>query len=202
MNDHNHPEHLVAQRLRLLRDAKGLSLRALAEKSGLSFNAISRIERGENSPTVATLHLLAQGLGVSVTAFFEDSSEAAVVFTKQDRRIRSTVNGITLESLGIGLHDQQLAPFAAVIEPGAGSHQSPITHAGEEFVYCLEGCLTYKVSEQVYELAAGDSLLFDAAQPHCFCNRSALPARFLLIFYGVDSRQQTVEQHHLLPDDD
>ena len=62
----------VGQALRTLREQRGLSLRALAEKSGLSFNAITRIEHGENSPTVASLHLLADALNVPITAFFLD----------------------------------------------------------------------------------------------------------------------------------
>lgn len=60
----------VGQRIRRLREQRQLSLRALARLCGLSTNAISLIERGENSPTVSSLHALATALGVSITDFF------------------------------------------------------------------------------------------------------------------------------------
>ena len=62
----------VGQRIRMLRDQRKLSLRALADRCGLSINAISLIERGENSPTVSSLHVLATALGVPITDFFEE----------------------------------------------------------------------------------------------------------------------------------
>ena len=78
----------VGARLRILREQRGLSLRELAERCDLSFNAISRIERGENSPTVSTLHQLANALSVSITAFFEAGHEEATVLIRRDRRLR------------------------------------------------------------------------------------------------------------------
>ena len=60
----------VASSLRELREARGISMRALATKSGLSANALSMIERGKTSPSVSTLYKLADALGVSITAFF------------------------------------------------------------------------------------------------------------------------------------
>ncbi len=186
----------VGQTLRTLREQRGLSLRALADKCGLSFNAISRIEHGENSPTVATLHLLANALHVPITAFFESSHEQSIVVVRRDQRLHSDANGISMESLGIGLRNQQLEPFLVAVEPGAGSHDSPITHTGEEFVYCLMGVLTYQINGAIYTLGAGDSLLFEAMQPHCFCNKSDSPVQFLVVFQGADGKH-SVERHYL-----
>lgn len=186
----------VGQALRALREQRGLSLRALAEKCGLSFNAISRIEHGENSPTVATLHLLAHALNVPITAFFETTYEQSIVLVRRDHRLRSLGNGISMESLGVGLRDQQLEPFLVTAEPNAGSHDSPIVHTGEEFVFCLMGKLTYQINGETYELEAGDSLLFDAMQPHCFCNKSGAPTQFLIVFQGVEGKH-SVERHYL-----
>ena len=72
---------LVGQNIRELRTKRKLSLRALAELSGLSTNAISLIERGDNSPTVSSLHSLATALGVPVTAFFEQHTDGLVIHT-------------------------------------------------------------------------------------------------------------------------
>src|SRR5512143_557339 len=64
-------EITVGYRLRELRKQQGLSLRALAEKSGLSANTISLIENGKTSPSVATLQQIALALNITITAFFE-----------------------------------------------------------------------------------------------------------------------------------
>src|SRR5271165_6314029 len=92
----------VGLRLRMLRERQGLSLRALAQQCGLSVNAISQIERGEHSPTVSSLHLLATALNVPLTAFFEDAREQMIVLVKRDQRLRSQSDGFVMESLGIG----------------------------------------------------------------------------------------------------
>lgn len=186
----------IGQKLRTLREAQDLSLRGLADKCGMSFNTISRIERNETSPTVATLHILAQTLNIPISKFFEDSYEQSVIFVKAAERIRSTANGVMMESLGVGLQDQKLEPFLVTVTPGEHSHTSPITHNGEEFVYCLAGVLTYEINEVTYELAEGDSLLFDATQPHRFYNEGKQEARFVVVFQGIQNKY-VVEHHYL-----
>ena len=176
----------VGRRIRTLRVQQGLSLRALARRSGLSLNAISLIERGTNSPTVSSLHLLAGALNVPITDFFQDGSQQAVIFLKPAERLRTEAMGITLESLGSGIPNQKVEPFLITVQPGSGNIDQPITHGGEEFVYCLQGEVDYKVGEQVYALEAACSLLFDAALPHGFSNKSDMPALLLMVFYTAE----------------
>lgn len=186
----------VGQRIRSLRDAQGLSLRALAERCGLSINAISMIERGENSPTVGSLQLLAGGLGVSITDFFTARQEQEVIFTCPSDRARSTAEGLVLESLGSGLRNQQLEPFLTTIGPGAGNIGTPITHPGEEFVYCIDGSIEYAVNGKTHLLEPGCSLLFDAALPHGFHNAGTRPALLLMVFH-IGDITHLARQFHL-----
>jgi transcriptional regulator with XRE-family HTH domain len=188
-------EPLVGMRIRALRNQQGLSLRALSSQCGLSINAISQIERGESSPTLSSLHVLATALGVPVTAFLEDNNEQSVVFLKRSHRQRSNGKGFVMEGLGAGLPDQQLEPFLVTMEPDAGSAANPITHPGEEFVYCLEGEIEYRIGDRLYQLEAGDSLLFDATQPHCFCNRTETRATVLLVFQTVENNYLARQRH-------
>ena len=185
----------VGVRIRALRNAQGLSLQALAERCGLSANAISRIERGENSPTVSSLHRLATTLGVPITDLFEERREQAVVLVKRDQRRYSASNGVLLESLGTGLPNQQLEPFLMIVEPGAGNVDEPITHSGEEFVHCLEGEIEYRVGDEPYQLTAGDSLLFEATLSHSFCNAGKSPATLLMVFQVAEERHLTGWRH-------
>jgi transcriptional regulator with XRE-family HTH domain len=189
-------EPRVGMRIRALRNRQGLSLRALSGHCGLSINAISQIERGESSPTLSSLHVLATALGVPLTAFLEDDNEQTVVFLKRHQRQRSNGKGFVMESMGASLPDQQLEPFLVAMEPGAGSAVNPITHLGEEFVYCLDGEIEYRIGDRLYRLEPGDSLLFEATQPHCFCNRTETRgATVLLVFQSAEDGHLARQRH-------
>lgn len=185
----------VGARIRLLRERKGFTLRALAERCGLSVNAISQIERGENSPTVSSLHLLAGALEVPITDFFRDDDERAAVFVTSADRQGTETAGVRMESLGIGLPYQQLQPFLVTVEPGSGNVDQPVAHSGEEFVFCLSGTMDYLVAGEAYQLRPGDSLLLDSAQLHAFQNRSATPASCLLVFLTRGDRHLARRLH-------
>jgi transcriptional regulator with XRE-family HTH domain len=193
MAENTEPE--VGARLRALREQHRLSLRALAEKCGLSSNAISLIERGENSPSVSTLHRLASAFNIPITDFFQDETKQTIVLIKRDIGPRSQRNGAVMESLGIGLFNQQLEPFRMTIEPGAGNASDPISHAGEEFIHCLEGLVEYSIGDRTFQLEPGDSLLFDATQPHTCRNPFQTPAAILLVFQASQDRQRVQWLH-------
>ena len=179
----------------MIRERQKISLRALAEQCKLSANAISLIERGENSPTVSSLQALATALGVKITAFFEESHEQAVVFVRQNQRLGAQGNGLIMESLGSGLHNQQIEPFLVTVDPSIGDFSESIIHPGQEFVYCLEGTIQYQIGNQIYRLSPGDSLLFEATQPHCFLNTGTLSARMLLVFQAVEGGHLARQRH-------
>lgn len=194
MNEIMEPK--VGMRVRSLREQRGFSMRNLAERCGLSINAISLIERGENSPTVSTLHRLATALDVPITEFFQEEARQTTVLVKRDQGLRSQSDGVVMESLGIGLSNQQLEPFLIKIEPGIATLDDPISHPGEEFIHCMAGAIEYHVGERVVQLEEGDSLLFDAAQPHAYRNRSKEPVALLMVFQTSRDRN-LVQQLHL-----
>ncbi len=185
----------VGPRIRTMREQRGLSLRALAERSSLSVNAISLIERGENSPTVSSLHMLATGLEVKITDFFEDPHRHAVVHVRHDQRLATRGSGLLMESLGTGLRNQHLEPFVVTVEPRTGDSGQSIVHPGQEFVLCLEGNILYQVGAQAYSLEPGDSLLFEATQPHHFCNCGDSVARVLLVFQAAEGSHLARQRH-------
>jgi transcriptional regulator with XRE-family HTH domain len=172
----------VGRSVRSLRDHKKMSLRELSELCGLSVNAISKIERGENSPTVASLHKLASALNVPITDFFKERSSQNIVFTQGTAGVKIQGDGVRIEGLGGGISNQQLEPFRMVIDPQASTTNDLASHSGEEFVYCLEGELEYVIGRQRFHLKPGDSLLFKASQPHGWQNSGELPAVVLLVF--------------------
>ena len=189
-------KQLVGRCIRELRTQKGLSLRALAELSGLSTNAISLIERGDNSPTVSSLHNLAKALAVPITAFFEQQIVGQVIHLKKNRRPISETAGVRMENLGSGLPNQQIEPFLMTIKPGGSSTSGQITHSGEELVYVLKGSLVCRINEEEYPLEEGDSLLFLATQPHVYRNQTRKVAEVLITFQPMVG-QIMAHQHYL-----
>ena len=149
----------IGERLRELREARNISMRALATRSGLSANALSMIERGRASPSVSTLYKLADALGVSITSFFSTNADKKqVVFLQADERTRVSFTRGIFEALGgeqfVG-RVERVEPFLLTLESNANSGSRSMAHTGHEFVFCLRGKLEYQVERQVYELSAG-----------------------------------------------
>ena len=196
MTERKQPD--VGAQLAKLRQQRGLSLRVLAKECGLSVNAISRIERGESSPTVSSLHLLATALDVPLTEFFRVEPEHSVIVVRENRRLRTRGEGVLMESLGTGLHGQHLGPFLMTLLPGASAGEEPLSHGGEEFVYCLEGQVDYLVGEEWYRLNRGDSLLFLASQKHMCTNTGLEQAQLLLVIQAPEEEIGVTQQRHLM----
>jgi transcriptional regulator with XRE-family HTH domain len=160
----------------------GFSLRDLSEQCNLSINAISKIERGENSPTVSSLHKLSTALGVHITDLFKQEIQQFAVFTKRDSVMRTHGDGLVIETLGRGLPHQQLEPYYIIINPKEENRDHPSIHSGEEFIYCLEGELDYYVDDQEYHMKPGDSLLFKATRSHSWNNPGESETKLIMVF--------------------
>jgi len=186
----------VGRQLRKLRTESGLSIRALAESSGLNVNTLSLIENGKTSPSVSTLQQLAAALDVSITAFFEtDIPKNNISYLKAGQRPRGAFARGTLEDLGAGLTLHGGQPLLVTLEPKADSGPTPIVHTGHEFVFCLEGHLSYTIEDLTYSLEPNDSLLFEAHLPHRWQNVGETPSRSLLVMCPADEDDRPAERH-------
>ena len=186
----------VGDRLRELREARNISMRALATKSGLSANALSMIERGKASPSVSTLYKLAEALGVSITSFFgSDAQRKQVVFLKADSRARMAFTRGVFEGLGGEQFVGRVEPFMLTLENSANSGPRTMSHTGHEFVFCLRGELEYQVERQIYHLASGDSLLFAAHLKHKWRNPGKTVATAIIVISGFEEGEQLNAMH-------
>lgn len=164
-------EETLGNRLRELRRQQGLSLRALAEKSGLSANTLSLIENGKTSPSVATLQQIGLALNIPITAFFESkTNREPVIYTQKSQRASIAFPQGRIEETGHGIGNEGLQPFIVTLDPQAYSGPQPLTHEGSEFVYCLSGKVIYSVIGEEYTLEPGDTLLFSSKLPHAWKN--------------------------------
>lgn len=186
----------IGDRLRELREARNISMRALATRSGLSANALSMIERGRASPSVSTLYKLADALGVSITSFFgTDAERKQVVFLKSDERPRVGFTHGIFEGLGGENFIGRVEPFLLTLESTASSGPRSMAHTGHEFVFCLRGELEYQVERQTYTLSAGDSLLFAAQLKHRWRNTGRTVVTALIIISGFEEGEQLHAMH-------
>lgn len=186
----------IGERLRELREARNISMRALATRSGLSANALSMIERGRASPSVSTLYKLADALGVSITSFFgSDTERKQVVYLKSDERARVSFTRGVFEGLGGEQFVGRVEPFMLTLESNANSGPRSMSHTGHEFVFCLRGDLEYQVERQIYQLSAGDSLLFAAHLKHRWKNVGGKVVTALIILSGFEEGEQLHAMH-------
>ncbi|MEI6778025.1 MAG: cupin domain-containing protein [Chloroflexales bacterium] len=188
----------VGGRLRSLREARQISIRALAEASGLAVNTLSLIENGRTSPSVSTLQQIAVALSLPITAFFTpETPRSRLVFLKADQHQPTTFPHGALADLGVGMAQRHIEPLLLSLVPGAGSGPQPIIHPGQEFVFCLEGHISYTVDGQHYLLGLGDSLLFESVLPHSWENSDSSPARALLVLCASEPAGSAAIRHGL-----
>lgn len=188
-------EKLVGLRIKELRNAQHLTLRMLSEQCDLSANAISQIERGESSATIASLGKIASALQVSITDLFHKKHHQNIFHLKNGQGLGKNGENFTIQSLGFGLQNNKIEPFHIVLYPNTGLTEELMSHPGQEFVYCLSGEIIFIVNEQEFILQKGDSLLFDSALFHEYRNTTEQNAELLLITQSNIDPNMAKQQH-------
>ncbi len=188
----------IGKRLQELRLFQGLSLRALAELSGLNVNTLSLIENEKTSPNVSTLQQIATALSVSITDFFQPlTPKKTVVFGKKGGRGKINFPQGLFEDLGGGIPLGEGMPLLMTLTAAHENDPNPIIHSGQEFVYCLEGSLVFWVGDDEYILEPGDSLIFEAHIPHRWENHGEKLSRAILVICPSDFSDRSVTQHFI-----
>jgi len=142
----------------------------LGQQVGLSASYLSQVERGVTTPSLSRLTAIAEALDVGVRFFFEDeASSPRVIRSDQGRKLNNSATNTILELLSADLPGQEIQPYRVICNPGASTDQLP-THPGEELFFVVKGQLTVTVGEERFVLEAGDSLHYQAIQPHSLRN--------------------------------
>jgi transcriptional regulator with XRE-family HTH domain len=176
----------VGQRVRALREGMGLSLRDLAERSGVSAPMLSQVERGETSPTLAVAGKIAGGLELSLSQLLRlDEGESVSVVRSSSRLRGGGARGHSYEIVTPGLPGQRAEVSVHVLEPGSatGGPDDPPMHepGARETAVVSAGRLRLVCDGQAYDLAEGDAVTFDADLPHHFENPDGSEARFFAV---------------------
>jgi transcriptional regulator with XRE-family HTH domain len=169
------PEHAsIGPRVKALREAMGLSLRDLAERTSVSAPMLSQVERGETSPTLSVAGRIAGGLELSLSQLLRlDEGEGVSVVRRTERRSGGSRRH-AYEIITPPLPGQRAEVSAHTLKPGAstgGPGDPPMHEAGSrETAVVTDGAVTLHVAGQEYCLGEGDSVTFDADLPHHFEN--------------------------------
>ena len=175
----------MGARVRALRESMGLSLRDLAERSGVSAPMLSQVERGDTSPTLTVAGRIASGLELTLSQLLRlDEAEHVVVVPAGTGR-RRTRGGHVTEELTPALPGQRADVSRHTLDPGAatgGPKDPPMHEAGaRETALVLQGELTLAIDTEDRVLSEGDAVTFDADLPHHFENRGAAPCEFVAV---------------------
>jgi transcriptional regulator with XRE-family HTH domain len=172
-------------RVRALREAMGLSLRDLAERSGVSAPMLSQVERGETSPTLSVAAKIATGLDLNLSQLLRLDESTHAVVTRAGKRRRYSHGGHRYEELTPPIPGQRADVSLHVLKPEAatgGAGDPPIHEPGSrETAVVIVGALTLVIDGARQELGTGDSVTFDADLPHHFENHGAEETRFLAV---------------------
>ncbi len=177
----------VGSRIRALREAMDLSLRDLAERSGVSAPMLSQVERGETSPTLQIAGRIAAGLELRLSQLLRLDEDGAVTVVREADRRKGPANatGHQYEILTPPLPGQRVELSRHTLAPGAmtGASGDPPMHepGSRETALVQSGSLVLHCDGQRYRLAAGDCVTFDADLPHHFENPGTDEAALLAI---------------------
>jgi transcriptional regulator with XRE-family HTH domain len=165
---------VIGARVRALREAQRLSLRDLAERSGVSAPMLSQVERGETSPTLQIAARIASGLELRLSQLLRLDEDGIVTVVRSDERRSGGTAGHRYEILTPPLPGQRAEVSLHRLAPGAstgGPGDPPMHEPGSrETALVQSGTAELIVDGARHELNAGDAVTFDADLPHHFEN--------------------------------
>lgn len=184
----------VGRRIRALRKERGLSLKEMSEKAGLSTGFLSLFERGRSSITLTTLSNVARALDTDLAGLFaparQDKRTETLPYVSRAREdgpgdrlpviaaILSKDRGYKM--LSPRASDLALEPILVEVQPNSGEY-GPFTHEGEEFAFVLSGEMVYIVDGEQYRLGPGDSIHVRSTVRHAIRNDTEYPVRVLWV---------------------
>lgn len=180
-------ERYLGNQIKELRQHHGLTIAEVADRADISRGMLSKIENAQTATSLETISRLAHALGVSLSSLFRqyDVPDGGAQHVKSGEGMevvrRGTKRGHTYHLLSYGQGPtKQFEPFLITID-----HESEVfptfEHPGTEFIYMLEGNMTYRHGQNTYELAPGDSLTFRGEIPHGPETLANCPIKFITV---------------------
>lgn len=171
---------MVGKKIHALRKAKKMTLQQMSDLSGLSISFLSQVERDLTSPTVSSLVNISHALDVQTSYFFPQPPSKDLIVRSYERHPFKLQDGqVVYARLGGDFKDRSLEPLLATYPPGYESEW--VSHPGEEFVYVLEGQVTYSFEDKEYILHTHDSIHLPSNLSHRLTNSHDAPAQLIFV---------------------
>ncbi|HEX9777713.1 MAG TPA: XRE family transcriptional regulator [Geopsychrobacteraceae bacterium] len=183
----------IGQQIRRLRQERRMTLQDLSTATELSKPLLSQVENEQVIPPLATLLRIAKALNVPLHTFFqeENNTQKCLVVrageenpTRRRPKLEGPPQPYRYRSLAYGKKHKHMEPFLMEFEPHQTEQISQVQHAGEEFLYLLEGQVELCYGEDVYLLNAGDSAYWESSELHSLKAVGEKTARGIAIFYS------------------
>jgi transcriptional regulator with XRE-family HTH domain len=170
---------VLGARIRKLRSARGLTLKQLGERTGLSHAFLSQVERGLATPSFLTLADIARALAVSPAVLVAHTTSGLTALVRDTDE--ATVFGVPAADEVVA---RSLSPrdglIKALVSEGNFELVEQMAHSGEELVYVISGQIEVSIGSERYALGPGDALTFDCSRPHAYRSLDASSPRFLV----------------------
>jgi transcriptional regulator with XRE-family HTH domain len=159
-------EQTIGHRIRAARELRGISLRRLAQSTGLSSGFLSQLENGRSNASVATLKKLAEALGATTAELIDGTSPEGRVLRKADRPAFHAGDGL-VKYLLTRTPQRNLEVYTGEIEAGGGTGDELYVHGNaQEVLVCLSGRVEVRLAAESYVLDGGDSIEYLSSTPH------------------------------------
>ncbi len=174
---HKKIPYRFGEKLRMVREKKGYTLKTVATRAGVSESLVSQIERNRVSPAIDTLLTLADVLDINPEFLFEEFRRARPVkIVRQSERRQRKEDKVLYEELANPVEKNgsyAMESYMITIPQGEHTHHGSYGHLGQEMGIILEGKALFKYENEEYELEAGDSISFSSSAPHTLSNASS-----------------------------
>jgi transcriptional regulator with XRE-family HTH domain len=172
----------VGRRIREYRKLRHATLKNVAAKAGVSESFLSQLERGRTSASLATFRQIASVLGMSVGDLFEAKLSAEPQPMSARDRPTLQFGHLVTKQLLTPKPFRNLEVFLGDFEPGGTTGPEPLVHGhSEELVLVLSGTVQLTLGDQVFVLAAGDSINYDSSTPHKISETEGRKAQVLWV---------------------
>lgn len=173
----------IGPAVRVRRKALGLTLKDLAERSGLSVAFISQVERGKTAPSIISLLQISDVLQVSVNYFIEAAQGDKLIRRGRDPEYIEADSSIRYIRLSNAFPEQKLEPLIFTLPPGHVSDAANIGegHLGEGFLYVLEGRVSGEYRGASFSMSSGDSMHYQLTSSLSLNNPGDTEAKILWV---------------------
>jgi len=179
----------VGERIKKIREAKGLSYEELANITGFDVESLGKIEKNDIQPQLGTLVKLSKALDSAFSRLVSGvGSKLYSVTRKNERKIvsRSTSTQgkklYTYRSLAPEVKGRHMEALVVTLEENPG--QEPSVHEGEEFIYVIEGTVIVKIDQDTFELEPGDSIYYLSTTPHVIAAKNGQADTLAVLYEG------------------